>query len=440
MNKKLTLALAATAIAATSSTFITTAEAGGRGGHRFHFRLHQFHQQQHAYRSEESYVVRRKRKVVVKQVVKYVEKPAPARRLVAKYSDGQGRQFDPPARCGSTARASAGRATRRSSFKSGSWFYGDARWIETSSGWGVSTGGLPQQVSCDGIKAFSAKIEQAKAKPAKTVVEPKVEKVEQAELKTEPVAEAGAKVVTSTPRRPPRPRSARSTSRASARWCRCPAPSEQQRRGAQALKSELGESVMRVPANTATIAQPGIPAGRTIPAGRMGKAMPMVPKLAYRNLFHDRLSLVVTLVGIVFSVVLVAVQFGIYLGSENRIAAMLDQAKGDLWVVALGTKSFDDPSLLSGRERHAVLSTPGVGSVEELAVGFVNWRKPKGGSTAALLVGSEITPRQLPAVERHARQRQRTRARRRRWRSTAPISASLASASSVTAPRSTTWR
>src|SRR5262252_7334934 len=90
-----------------------------------------------------------------------------------------------------------------------------------------------------------------------------------------------------------------------------------------------------------------------------GKPLPMVTKLAYRNLFHDRLSLTVTLVGIVFSVVLVAVQFGIYLGSENRIAAMLDQAKGDLWVVALGTKSFDDPSLLSGRERHAVLSTPG---------------------------------------------------------------------------------
>ena len=43
----------------------------------------------------------------------------------------------------------------------------------------------------------------------------------------------------------------------------------------------------------------------------------MVPKLAYRNLFHDRLSLVVTLVGIVFSVVLVAVQFGLYIGSEH---------------------------------------------------------------------------------------------------------------------------
>lgn len=114
----------------------------------------------------------------------------------------------------------------------------------------------------------------------------------------------------------------------------------------------------------------------------------MISKLAFRNLFHDRLSLIVTLVGIVFSVVLVAVQLGLYLGSERMIAAMLDHARGDLWIVPLGTKSFDDPSLLTGREKHAALSTPGVGRVEELAVGFASWRKPKGGSTAVVVVGS----------------------------------------------------
>src|SRR5262249_39108397 len=117
----------------------------------------------------------------------------------------------------------------------------------------------------------------------------------------------------------------------------------------------------------------------------------MVTKLAYRNLFHDRLSLFVTLVGIVFSVVLVAVQFGIYLGSEDRIAAMLDHCEGDLWIMPLGTKSFDDPTLLSGREKHAILSTPGVASVEELVVGFVSWHKASGGMTAVLLVGSDPT-------------------------------------------------
>ena len=135
---------------------------------------------------------------------------------------------------------------------------------------------------------------------------------------------------------------------------------------------------------------------RSVRAGKRRKALPMVPKLAYRNLFHDRLSLAVTLTGIVFSVVLVAVQFGIYLGSESRIAAMLDHAEADLWVVPLGTKSFDDPSFLSGRERHAILSTRGVAGVEELVVGFASWRKPKGGSTAALVVGADTSRGKLP--------------------------------------------
>lgn len=126
-------------------------------------------------------------------------------------------------------------------------------------------------------------------------------------------------------------------------------------------------------------------------AGWLNFAGSMVHKLAYRNLFHDRISLLVTLVGIVFSVVLVAVQFGLYIGSERMIAATQDHAQADLWVVPLGTKSFDDPAFLGGREKQAVLSTPGVESVEELVVGFASWRKPKGGSTAVLLVGSNAT-------------------------------------------------
>lgn len=124
--------------------------------------------------------------------------------------------------------------------------------------------------------------------------------------------------------------------------------------------------------------------------GNMGgpaKAIKMAPKLAYRNLFHDRLSLLVTLVGIVFSVVLVAIQCGLYLGSERTIATVIDRVTADLWVVPVGTKSFDDPSLLTGYEKHAVLSTPGVARAEEIVVGFSAWRKPQGGKKAFILVG-----------------------------------------------------
>ena len=74
--------------------------------------------------------------------------------------------------------------------------------------------------------------------------------------------------------------------------------------------------------------------GHAPPAGQgTVKAIKMAPKIAYRNLFHDRMSLFVTLVGIVFSVVLVAIQCGLYLGSESKIATVLDKAYADLWIV-----------------------------------------------------------------------------------------------------------
>ena len=155
-----------------------------------------------------------------------------------------------------------------------------------------------------------------------------------------------------------------------------------------------------------------------VAAPSRGRPMPMVVKLAYRNLFHDRLSLVVTLVGIVFSVVLIAVQFGLYIGSEVRIAAMLDQTRGDLWVIPYGTKSFDDPTFLEGQVKHPVLSTPGIASVEELVAGFVGWRRPAAGTTAALLVGSDTNTNTSRALGYRQRQHPRSlRALRRGGRS-----------------------
>lgn len=121
-------------------------------------------------------------------------------------------------------------------------------------------------------------------------------------------------------------------------------------------------------------------------AGR-GKVVKMAPKIAYRNLFHDRMSLVVTLIGIVFSVVLVAIEIGLYKGSEMKIATVLDKAPADLWIVPYGTKSFDDPSLLIGHEKYAALSTPGVAYAEDMIVAFSSWRKPVGGKKTFILVG-----------------------------------------------------
>ena len=48
---------------------------------------------------------------------------------------------------------------------------------------------------------------------------------------------------------------------------------------------------------------------------RLGKSMSLVFTLASRNLFRDRLRFIASLMGIVFSVVLVMVQMGLYSAS-----------------------------------------------------------------------------------------------------------------------------
>lgn len=116
----------------------------------------------------------------------------------------------------------------------------------------------------------------------------------------------------------------------------------------------------------------------------------MILTLAFRNLFHDRIRLAVTLVGILFSIVLVAVQLGLYLGSSREITGLIDNAKGDLWITAYGARSFEDGGmLLSQKERHAALAIPGVKSVAPVFSAFAEWRKPAGGSTRVVVVGAD---------------------------------------------------
>ncbi len=118
--------------------------------------------------------------------------------------------------------------------------------------------------------------------------------------------------------------------------------------------------------------------------------MPLVFKLAFRNLIHDRLRLIATVIGIVFSIVLVTVQMGLYLGFGRMVTTMIDHASADLWVMPKGTKCFEDPSLLNIRERYRVLSISGVAEAIPLVIGFADWRMSSGEMTPVFVVGSDL--------------------------------------------------
>src|SRR6266550_5930626 len=118
--------------------------------------------------------------------------------------------------------------------------------------------------------------------------------------------------------------------------------------------------------------------------------MSLTLTLASRNLLHDRLRFIATLVGIVFSVVLVMIQMGLFLGFGHMVSTMIDHASTDLWVVPKGAKCFEDPSLLDLKLRDRVAATNGVATVIPLVIGFSDWRFDSGEMTPVFMVGVDL--------------------------------------------------
>ena len=109
--------------------------------------------------------------------------------------------------------------------------------------------------------------------------------------------------------------------------------------------------------------------------------------LARRNLFHDRVRFVVTLTGIVFALVLIIVQFGLFLGFTTTTSNNIDHSNADLWVVFHGVGYFDTGRMFSERKLYEVLGTPGVQQAEKYIQNFAYWKKPDGGVENVQVIG-----------------------------------------------------
>jgi putative ABC transport system permease protein len=119
-------------------------------------------------------------------------------------------------------------------------------------------------------------------------------------------------------------------------------------------------------------------------------SMSLIYRLASRNLLHDRLRFVATVVGIVFSILLVTVQLGLYLGFGRVVTTMIDHASADLWIMPSGTKCFEDPSTLDERTRFQALSINGVAQAAPVVIGYAEWRIATGGTFPVFIVGSDL--------------------------------------------------
>ena len=117
--------------------------------------------------------------------------------------------------------------------------------------------------------------------------------------------------------------------------------------------------------------------------------MPRISDLAWRNLVHDKVRLAVTLTGIVFAVVLIVVELGLFLGFTTTTSGLIDRSGADLWITAPHVPYIETGVDFSERKAYTVLATPGVARVSKFIARFTQWKRPDGRQESIFIVGFE---------------------------------------------------
>ena len=109
--------------------------------------------------------------------------------------------------------------------------------------------------------------------------------------------------------------------------------------------------------------------------------------LAIRNLLHDKVRLIVTLTGIVFAVVLICIQIGLFLGFSESTSNVIDHSGADLWVTSRGVRYLEESGVFSEHKLYQVLAAPGVIEAQKTIVQLSDWTRPDGGQETIEVVG-----------------------------------------------------
>lgn len=109
--------------------------------------------------------------------------------------------------------------------------------------------------------------------------------------------------------------------------------------------------------------------------------------IAVRTLVSDRGKLLTALVGVVFSVVLVNVQGGLFLGMIRKASLLVEHGETDIWVGHKNMHNVDFPRDVPRRWIHRIRAVPGVKRAEPYLIGFADMTLPSGGFENVVVIG-----------------------------------------------------
>src|SRR5437868_15548699 len=108
---------------------------------------------------------------------------------------------------------------------------------------------------------------------------------------------------------------------------------------------------------------------------------------AWRNLMPDKLRLLVTVTGVVFDIVIIVVELGLFLGFTTTTSGLIDRSRADLWITGARVPYIEMVAPYSERKLSTVLATPGVRQATKYIVRLSQWQRPDGRQESVQVVG-----------------------------------------------------
>jgi putative ABC transport system permease protein len=111
--------------------------------------------------------------------------------------------------------------------------------------------------------------------------------------------------------------------------------------------------------------------------------------IAVKTLIADRGKVLTALVGVIFSIVLVNVQGGLFVGLIRKASLLVDQGDADIWVGHKKMNNVDFPHDIPRSWEHRIRAVAGVKRAEPYLCGHSIMTLPDGGFEQVLVVGCD---------------------------------------------------
>jgi putative ABC transport system permease protein len=109
--------------------------------------------------------------------------------------------------------------------------------------------------------------------------------------------------------------------------------------------------------------------------------------LAWKNMFHDKVRLAVTLTGVVFALVLIVIHGGLLLGFLETSTNIVEHSGADIWIAAQGIPHVNGGAAMPEARRYKALEVPGVARVDKFLLAFSTWKLPRGSEELVQIAG-----------------------------------------------------